>query len=41
MYKRDLSGKISQARTDGELIYGGSENFRFKDFQITSWKNLY
>jgi predicted AAA+ superfamily ATPase len=30
-----------QGRTDGELIYGGSENFRFKDFQITSWKNLY
>ncbi len=30
-----------QGRTDGELIYGGSENFKFKDFQITSWKNLY
>ena len=30
-----------QGQTDGELIYGGSENFKFKDFQITSWKNLY
>ncbi len=30
-----------QGRADGELIYGGSENFKFKEFQITSWKNLY
>ena len=26
-----------QGRTDGELIYGGRESFKFKDYQVKSW----
>lgn len=29
-----------QNRSDGEIIYGGDEDFTFKNFQIRSWKNF-